>query len=210
MKGRAIVLSACEEAFLEAHKEMLRRELHPLFCGMFGRDDVSLSSLNGIMKRKGWCSGRNGRFVKGETPHNKGKAMPAATKAKLLPTLFQKGNRPHTYKGPGHESVDAKDGYVHLILAAPGTRRGTRRVLKHVHLWEAKNGPVPDGMCLKCLDGDRLNTDPSNWEAIPRAMLPRLNGWRGRDFDGAAAEVKPAILAVTKLEHAARVARNRR
>jgi hypothetical protein len=31
-------------------------------------------------------------------------------------------------------------------------------------------------MALKCLDGNKQNTDPSNWEAVPRALLPRLAG----------------------------------
>ena len=34
---------------------------------------------------------------------------------------------------------------------------------------------MPAGMCLKC-KGGRSDTDPSNWELIPRALLPRLAG----------------------------------
>lgn len=71
-----------------------------------------------------------------------------------------------------------------------------------VHLlnWEQQHGPVPKGMCLKCL-GERRNTDPSNWELVPRALLPRLNGKSGRRYDHAPAELKPTIMAVAKLEH---------
>ncbi|WP_269212609.1 hypothetical protein [Pseudooceanicola algae] len=40
-------------------------------------------------------------------------------------------------------------------------------------------------------------------------MAPRLNGRFGRGYDQAPAEIKPAIMAVTELEHAAREARKR-
>ena len=63
-------------------------------------------------------------------------------------------------------------------------------------------------MALKCLDGDKQNCDPANWEAVPRALLPRLAGGnryrRVLAFDDAAPEVRLSILAIAKLEHAAR------
>nr|WP_282576146.1 HNH endonuclease [Sinorhizobium meliloti] len=46
----------------------------------------------------------------------------------------------------------------------PHTGFERRYVLKHRYLWEQKNGPLPAGTRLRCLDGDRQNTDPSNWE----------------------------------------------
>lgn len=49
-----------------------------------------------------------------------------------------------------------------------------------------------------------------NWVAIPRALLPRLNGRFGRNYDDAPPELKPAILAIAKLEHAAREHRGRK
>lgn len=78
-----------------------------------------------------------------------------------------------------------------------------QRRWRAVHLveWEAINGPLPAGHALKCLDGDKTNTAPSNWQLIPRALLPRLNGRFGRDYDHAPAELKPTIMATAKLEH---------
>ena len=73
--------------------------------------------------------------------------------------------------------------------------------------WEAVNGPLPKGHALKCLDGNKLNCDPSNWEAIPRALLPRLNGGRfgnSLQFDQAAPELKSLVMANAKLKHIAR------
>ena len=67
-------------------------------------------------------------------------------------------------------------------------------------MWQQAHGPIPEGMALKCKT-DRLNTDPSNWELIPRALLPRLNGRFGRGYDQAPDELKTTIMAVAKLEH---------
>ncbi|UFF43090.1 HNH endonuclease [Pseudosulfitobacter pseudonitzschiae] len=92
----------------------------------------------------------------------------------------------------------------------PWTGAKTRPVHKHRWLWEQQNGPVPKGMVLKCLDGDKTNTDPSNWEPIPQALLPRLNGRFGRGYDAAPAEIKPTLLATAKLEHAVRLKRQGR
>jgi hypothetical protein len=58
-------------------------------------------------------------------------------------------------------------------------------------------------MVLKCLDGNKLNTDPSNWEAVSCGLLPRLNGAGGRGYEAAPPELKPTIMAVAKLEHIA-------
>ena len=74
--------------------------------------------------------------------------------------------------------------------------------MKHRWLWEKANGPLAKGMALYCLDGDRKNTDPSNWEAIPRGMLPRLNNRHGRSYDTAPQELKPTLMLIAKVEHA--------
>lgn len=209
MKGRAIPYLPEELAWIEARKDWPRARLHTAFCSFFGRTDVSEENLKRLCNRKGWMTGRTGCFEPGHVTHNKGKPMPYH--ANSAATRFKKGARPHTYRGPGHEAIDNKDGYVWLIVAEtnPYTGADTRRVQKHKWLWEKANGPVPDGHVLKCLDGDKTNTDPTNWEAIPKAMLPRLNGRFGRDYESAPPEVKPTIMAITKLEHKAREAKRR-
>ena len=206
MKGRAIEYSELELVFVKVRADWPRRKLHQEFCRVFGRDDVTEGALKQLCLRNGWKTGRTGRFVPGQEPLNKGKPMPYNPNS--AKTRFRPGQRPHTWRGPGHESIDNKDGYVWLIVEEtnPYTGAPTRRVQKHRWLWEKKNGPVPEDHVLKCLDGDKTNTEPSNWEAIPREMLPRLNGRFGRDYDSAPAELKPTILAIAKLEHRAREA----
>lgn len=207
MKGRAISYSAEELAWIKAHCDLTRRALHREFTERFDRPDVTVENIKALCSRNGWKTGRTGQFRKGQAPANKGKAMPF--NANSARTRFKKGNRPHTWRGAGHERIDEKDGYVILIVDEPNPWTGapTRPVLKHRYLWEKVNGPLPEGYCLKCLDGDKTNTDPSNWEAIPRALLPRLNGRFGRDFDNAPLELRPLILQTARLEHEAREAR---
>ena len=66
-----------------------------------------------------------------------------------------------------HERT-SKDGYVEISVdqVNPHTGYERRFVHKHRHLWEQANGPLPDGMCLKCLDGDKTNTAPLNLSLI--------------------------------------------
>lgn len=208
MKGKAIHYSGAEMAWLEANYAMVIGAYHAGFVSRFGRSDVEPMHLHSLRKRKGWKTGRTGHFVKGAPAHNKGKECPPGTGGRhpnSRRTQFKAGQLPHNTHYLGHERV-SKDGYVEISIDETNPHTGFERryVLKHRWLWEQKNGPVPEGMALKCLDGDKLNTDPSNWEALPRAVLPRLNGRFGRDYDQAPAELKPTILAVAKLEHRTR------
>ena len=206
--SRRLSLSQLELDWIRACRDMPRRELHALFVQVFDRPDVTQAQLTALCKRRGWLTGRTGRFEPGQRPWSAGqKGLRHAGSEK---TWFRKGQAPHNARGPGHESVATTDGYVWMIVAEtnPYTGAATRRVMKHRWLWERANGPVPPGHALKCLDGNRQNTDPSNWIAIPRALLPRLTGRFGRDFDNAPADVKPTLLAIARLAQAAHEARH--
>lgn len=207
MRGRLIIYEPEELAWIEQNKTLPRAEAHAIFCKRFMRSDVTLKNYNSLCNRKGWMTGRTGCFEKGTVPPNKGRkgyCAPGSEKGH-----FKKGNRPHTWRGAGHERIDSKQGYVMMIVdeVNPWTGAATRSVQKHRWLWERANGPLPEGHVLKCLNGDKTNTDPSNWAAIPRAMLPRLNGRFGRDYDTAPPELKPVIMKIARLEHEAREAR---
>lgn len=201
MKGRGIPYSPKELAWIKRRCAMPRREAHALFCRTFGRSDISLDNFKSLCTRQGWRTGRTGHFAKGGRPHNLGKQMPY--NANSARTQFKKGGLPHNAKSLGHERV-SKDGYVEISVAEtnPHTGYGRRYVLKHRHLWEQRNGPVPEGHVLKAIDGNRLNTDPSNWTLIQRSLLPFLNGHRGPNYDQAAPAVKPAILTLAQLKRA--------
>lgn len=199
--GKSLILTPDQTEWLRANASLARTEVHSAFLATFPGSTVTADQIVAWRKRNKVSTGRTGRFVKGGTSHNKGRkgfVAPGSEKG-----WFRKGNIPHTARGVGHESVDAKDGYVWIIVAQTNKHTGaaTSRVMKHRWLWEQLHGPVPEGHRLKCLDGNKLNTDPSNWEAIPHGLAPRLNSRFGRGYDQAPDEMKPTIMATAKLEH---------
>lgn len=216
-KGRHRKFTPAEMAWLEANRLLPISDYHRAFIAEFPREDVNAKNLHGLRKRMGWKTGRTGHFEKGQTPANKGKRCPEGVGGRhpnARRTQFKKGQEPHNTKHLGHERL-SKDGYVEISVAEtnPHTGYGRRYVHKHVHLWEAANGPVPEGYCLKNLDGDKTNTDPANWIAIPRGVLPRLNGGRASRvmaYDSAPDELKPALLTIAKIDHRARELRRQR
>ena len=210
MKGRRIIYSDAELTWLEANMTMVISDYHAAFVTKFGRNDVSLANLHSLRKRKGWRTGRTGCFVKGQVAHNLGKKF-APGKGGRHPnaraTQFKKGERSGVaiklWKPIGTERVTI-DGYVERKVNE-GLPRKNRWKQVHRINWEAVNGPIPEGYALKCLDGDKANTDPSNWEAMPRGILARLNGGRFRStisYDAAPDELKPLVMASAKLKHA--------
>ncbi|KAB6715838.1 HNH endonuclease [Roseobacter sp. TSBP12] len=204
MKRACIPYSAIELAWLKERATTKRTELHAEFCATFRREDVSFENLRALMKRKGWNTGRTGCFEKGQHSWNKGKSLPVSDAFKAR--QFKKGHRPHNQNEIGHERIN-REGYVEISVAErnPWTDAERRYIAKHKWLWEKAHGPVPDGHCLKCVDGDKTNTAPSNWTPIPRALLPRLNGrWGNLSYDDAEPELKPYVLAAAKLQNAAR------
>lgn len=210
MKGRNIPYTVEEMAWLEANHGLVIGEYHRQFCERFRRDDVSKINLHSLRKRKGWKTGRTGCFETGFVPHNKGKPCapgrggrhPNAQKTQFKKGHGRTGVAVDLYKPIGTERL-SKEGYIERKIH-DGLPLQSRWRSVHVIRWEADNGPVPEGMALKCLDGDRSNTDPANWEPVPRAMLPRLAGTHGRGYDSAPDELKPTMMAIAKLEYHAR------
>lgn len=211
--GRRQKFTAEEIAWLRDNATMPVSQYRAGFLEAFGHD-MSVAALNSLRKREGFRTGRTGHFEPGHISHNKGQRCPEGTGGRhpnARKTQFKKGQVAPNYLGEGHERIDAQDGYVVMIVDEPNPWTGakTRPVHKHRWLWEQANGPVPDGHVLKCLDGDKTNTDPSNWEAIPREVLPRLNGRFGMGYDAAPAEIKPVLMTLGKLKHAVKLAKDR-
>jgi hypothetical protein len=199
--GRHLKFSAAEIDWLRDNATMTIGDYHTAFCSTFVRTDMTAQKLHALRKRQKWKTGRTGHFEKGAAPWSKGKKLgnnPGSAR-----TQFRAGQLPHNTKYAGHEHVRT-DGYVEISVDETNPHTGFQRcyVQKHRWLWEKAHGPVPADMVLKCR-GNRLNTDPSNWELVPRAILPRLNGHKGTRlaYDAAPEEIRPTILAVAKLDH---------
>lgn len=207
MKGKWIPYSPEELAWIEANASLPRSEAWSQFCRSFQRSDVSLVNFTSLCKRKKWHTGRTGRFEKGHQVVNglaKGQHFAGCEKSWFARGV-RHGKAAELYQPIGTERL-GRSGYLERKI---NDDMPLQRRWRAVHLirWEEIYGPVPADHCLKALDGNRLNTEPSNWELIPRAMLPRLNGRLGRGYDSAPQELKPTIMAVTRLEHAAREAK---
>lgn len=210
MKGRAIAYSAEEMAWLEENRAMVISDYHAAFVAEFSRQDVSAANLHSLRKRKGWKTGRTGQFAKGQPAHNKGKKCPPGVGGRhpnARKTQFKKGERTGIaqkhYKPIGFERI-TEDGYRERKINDGPVFKDRWQLVQRIE-WEAANGPIPEGYALKCLDGDRQNCDPSNWEPVPRGVLARLNGGRFRKtlpYDEAPDELKPIVMASAKLKHA--------
>lgn len=163
------------------------------------------SAASGRIK-KGERRAPGTEFKKGITPANKGvRGRKGWAPGRMKETQFTKGKTPHTWMPVG--STRLIDGYEYTKVT---DHRNVPYTVNwkptHWLRWEAVHGPVPKGHALKCLDGNRLNTEASNWECVARGVLARLNGGRMKKriaFDAAPAEIKPTVMALAKLEHLA-------
>ncbi|KKN36014.1 hypothetical protein LCGC14_0777910 [marine sediment metagenome] len=165
-----------------------------LFNGRFGTDRT-LQQIKTFVRNRGITSGRTGFFVKGHTSWNKGtKGLTSRNK-----TSFNKGNVPPNRKPLGTERICPKDGFIQIKISEknPYTGFPTRYKHKHVHIWEQTNGPVPKGMVVAFIDGDKTRCELDNLMLISRAELLNLNQHGYKDTP---AELKPSVLALSKLQ----------
>lgn len=206
MKGHAIIYSTAELQWIEANSKRVRHVAHAEFVDRFNRPDVSMANFNSLCKRNRWLTGRTGQYPKGHAPENKGKKMPFNPNSAR--TQFKKGNRSgkanENYKPIDTERL-SQDGYVERKIH-DGMPLQSRWRAVHLVNWEARHGPIPEGHCLKCIDGNKQNTNLSNWELIPRALLPRLAGRWHKPYGEYEPELRPTVLTIAKLEHRAKLA----
>lgn len=108
---------------------------------------------------------RSTQFKKGNISMNKGKKqieyMTKEGIERSKATRFQPGSKPANTKYDGYERID-EDGYVLMRIG------NDKFVHKHTYQWKKKNGKIPKGHCLNCVDGNRANCDPDNWKLVSR------------------------------------------
>lgn len=170
-------------------------ELTDVFNGRFGAG-MTRMQIRTAVKNRGFTSGRTGWFPAGNVPWNQGTRGMGLTGANKR--SFKKGSVPANRKPVGSERIDT-DGYIYIKVEEPDPYTGfpTRYKLKHVHVWEQENGPVPDGMCLMFKNGIQLDCEPENLALVSRAELLRLNQLGYKD---APEDLKPSLLLLAAVE----------
>lgn len=173
-------------------------ELTALHNTRFGENKTQ-RQIKTFVHNRGIVSGRTGRFSKGLTPWNKGKKGYMGANA----TSFKKGNLPHNHQPLWSERI-GKDGYIEMSVPErnPYTGFPTRYKHKHVWLWEQAHGKKPRGTVVIFRDGNIRNFDPDNLLLVSRAELLAMNL---HDYKNQPQELKPSVLALAKLEAAARI-----
>jgi hypothetical protein len=169
------------------YPKLQQPELRSAFNAQFNAA-LSLETIKSTLKRYKIISGRSGQFIKGPAPHNAGvKGLRYSPQSE-----FKKGNMPYNHRPVGSEQF--RDGYWWVKTANPRTWK-----MKHRLIWEAANGPIPDGHVVIFLDGDQDNTKLENLALVTRAALTQLNRHR---YSSAPAEIKRTLFALAKLEAA--------
>ena len=176
--------SEIELNWVKWHAALERQELADRFNERFGTA-LTAGQLTSLRKRKGWLTGRDGRFKKGQA------RVPGSGAKTPNSTSFKKGNRPANYVPVGTEITDG-DGYLRVKVADPNEWE-----FIHRRTWEKHHGPIPPGMVIRFLDGDKQNVDPGNLVMITKAEHVHLSR---RGYSAAPDEIKPTLFNLSKLE----------
>nr|DAP18349.1 MAG TPA: homing endonuclease [Caudoviricetes sp.] len=156
------------------------KEIQAEFCKRFNKP-ITLNQVTGYLKRNGLKTGTDGRFKKGQTPHNKG--IKGWYAQGMERNWFKKGNIPQKYKPVGSERI-SKDGYIEIKVKDPNKWQ-----LKHRYVWEKENGEIQKGMLLIFKDNNKLNIDLDNLMLISKAENAVINRAGDSVFTGQTKEV---------------------
>lgn len=159
--------------------------------------DTKAGQIKSFVKNHGIVSGRSGRFERGNQPWNTG--MKGQGICKPNSGNYRKGMVPANIRPLGSERICSKDGFILVKVAEknPYTGHKTRFRHKHVVVFEKDNGPVPEGMIIRLIDGDPTNCDPGNLMLVTRAEHLHLNRLGLNNYPN---ELKPTVVALAKLE----------
>lgn len=155
--------------FLTENKDLPDEETARLMTERFGRP-FTASAISDRKCRLGLHSVNDGKFKEGHMPTNG----------------YEKGHRPDTWVPVGTEVDRGGSVYVKAKDIQYARQHENWRPKSHM-VWEAVNGPVPEGCLIVFKDGDTRNFDITNLECVTRAENATMNhgGYRfkGESFD---------------------------
>src|SRR5437868_4059231 len=136
-----------------------------------------LASPAACRLRRGDAVGAAFRFVKGQTPPNKGLRRPGWGPGRMKETQFRKGERQgvavRLYQPIGTERI-SKDGYLERKVNDDLPLQARWRAV-HLLVWEAANGPLPKGYAICFKNRDKADIRLDNLECITRRELMQRN-----------------------------------
>ncbi|TDT90771.1 HNH endonuclease [Pseudodesulfovibrio indicus] len=126
-------------------------------------------------------------------------AIQGAVKSHGLYGEREPGMRLNWTKEIGAERICPTTGFVVLKVSQPNPYRGGQTMQRHKHraIWEDANGPVPEGYCLRFLDGDKLNCTLENIDLFTRTESLFMSLLK---HDSAPPELRRTIRLTAKLK----------
>lgn len=176
-KGVRYVWTQDKQDFLEARKDKSYDEILEDFVKEYGYMPTK-GALGHIKWKQKIRSENDGKFKKGHMPTNG----------------YEKGHIPSVYVPVGSETVRCGTIYVKVKDTMYASQTENWRPKSHL-VWEAANGPVPEGHMIVFRDGDPMNLDLSNLELVTRGDNGVMN-LRGYRFEGELFETGKLIAQV--------------
>lgn len=139
-------------------------EITELFNTHFNLN-LKRSQIKSVIKNRGYKTGLDMTFKKGNVPYNKG----TIGLAKPNKTSFKRGHKTHN-KLPVGTEVMKGDGYLWIKIGNPNYWLQTHRLEYMRH-----HGEIPEGVKIVFLNQDRTNVDIKNLIAVTSQELQILN-----------------------------------
>jgi len=181
----------------ENYPQFTRKDLLERFNEHFGLDRP-LNKFIACLTTHHITSGRDGRFAEGQESWNKGKHYQPGGRS--VATRFKPGHGGTRTVPMYSERICSKDGYILIKVPEPNpyTKAQSRFKHKHIWIWQQANGPVPDGMLIEFIDGNKLNCDLDNLELVTKAEHLMMNAKHApKDVPD---ELRPAARTLAKLK----------
>lgn len=162
----ALFTAEQEEWIRENVKGKSNTELAAMVNERYGMN-ITAKQISSWKKNHHITSGLTGHFYTRENPVKDPHFMrgrPSSSKAK-----YKKGHRPHNAVPVGTE-CKRDTSYWWVKVAEPNKWRQ-----KHILLWEAANGPMPDGYCLRFLDGNKDHVSLDNLQLVSKRVNSVIN-----------------------------------
>lgn len=156
-----------QEVFLKENVPMTsNRDLTNMVNKEFGLN-VTVAQVKSWKQKNKLRSGLTGRFEPGQKPWNKGmKGLDLGG----VSGRFKKGRTSENQLPIGTERIQPDSGYTWVKIGNP-----SKWQLKHRHIWEKHNGPIPDGHVILFANGDESDFDIGNLLLVSRRQLLYLN-----------------------------------